>query len=111
MHDIARFIISYKTRIVWAVFRCHRMTISLIDFFSAQKMWDPKNENARKLLAFKHLKNKIKCFRPNNVVFFHSFIIYYPNIHQIKVICHILMNYWEFCSQKIKITDFGAEKW
>ena len=72
MHDIARFIISYKTRIVWAVFRCHRMTISLIDFFSAQKMWDPKNENARKLLAFKHLKNKKKCFRPNNVFF--SFI-------------------------------------
>ena len=42
--------------------------------------------------------------------FFHSFIIYYPNIHQIKVICHILMNYWEFCSQKIKITDFRCRK-
>ena len=55
MHDIARFIISYKTRIVWAVFRYNELTISLIDFFSAWKSLRLKNENAGKwhpLLSF-----------------------------------------------------------
>ena len=41
-------IVSYKSRIVQAVFRYHRWTISPIDFFSAPKMLGLKNENAGK---------------------------------------------------------------
>ena len=40
-YDIARFSLSYKTRIVWDVFRCLTLTISLIYYFLQQKKCCP----------------------------------------------------------------------
>jgi hypothetical protein len=55
-YDIARFSLSYKTRIVWDVFRCLTLTISLIYYFLQKKKCCPEKvkmlENYVYLWAF-----------------------------------------------------------
>ena len=51
-YDIARFSLSYKTRIIWAVFRYLMLTISLIYYFLQKKMLPRESENAWKLCIF-----------------------------------------------------------
>ena len=55
-YDITRFSLSYKTRIVWDVFRCLTLTISLIYYFLQKKKCCPEKvkmlENYVNLWAF-----------------------------------------------------------
>ena len=62
-YDIARFSLSYKTRIIWAVFRYLMLTISLIYYFLQKKCCPEKVkmfENHVYLWAFLYFYSHIK---------------------------------------------------
>ena len=50
-YDIARFSLSYKTRIIWAVFRYLMLTISLIYYFLQKKNVAPRKWKCLKIMC------------------------------------------------------------
>ena len=68
-YDIARFSLSYKTRIVWDVFRCLTSTISLIYYFLQKKNVAPRKWKCLKIMyIYEHFYNFIRILNHKNKV-------------------------------------------